>query len=73
MLVQHKIQDNVMKYEKNIYNMHVVTHEQQLQFDIIKRTIKYELKVLKMNTIVQSLHIATTNFGLIIKKEKKRK
>ena len=70
-LLQHRIQGNVMQYEIYIYYVHAVMHEQQLKFDIIKRIVKYELKVLKMNKIVQSLHIITTELWFDIKKRKK--
>ena len=56
-LQQHKIQHNLMKYEIIIYYVHVIMHVQQLNLVLFKRIIKYELKGLKVNKIVQSVHI----------------
>ena len=47
-----------MKYEVIIYYyVHVLMHVQQLNLVLFKRIIKYELKGLKVNKIVQSVHI----------------
>ena len=66
-------QHNLMKYEINLYNVHFDMHEQQLKFDIIKRIIKYDLNVLKINKIVRLLHIITLEFWFDIRKEKEKK
>ena len=71
--LQHKIQHNLMKYEIIIYYVHVTMHVRQLNSVLFKRIIKYELKLLKVNKIVQSLHMIQQNFELILKRKKKKK
>ena len=53
----HRIQHNLMNYEIIIYYVHVIMHVQQLNLELFKRIINYELKMLKVGEIVQSLHI----------------
>ena len=72
-LLEHKIQHNLMKYEIIIYYVHVIMHVQQLNLVLFKRIIKYELKGLKMNKTVQSLHIITTELIFVILKKEKEK
>ena len=52
--------------------MHVLMHIQQLNLVLFKGIINYELKGLKVNKIVQSLHIIQQNFSLILKRKKER-
>ena len=74
-VVQQKEMHNLMKYERNHY-VHVVMHTQQLILIILEGIVNYNLKVLKKNTVVQSMHVFATKFGLIyfnIKEKKKKK
>ena len=72
-LVQHKKMHNLMKY-KLIHYVHHTMHIQQLNLILFECVINYNLEVLKGDTIVQSMHVLATKFGLIyFKIEEKRK
>ena len=69
-LQEHKMQHNWIKY-KMIDYVHDVMHKNQLNLLIFKVLINYDLKVLKENSIVQSMHLIW--FFDIEKKKKKKK
>ena len=63
-LVQHKQMHNLMKCDRDLY-VHAVMHIQQLNLILFEGFINYNLKVLKANTIVKSMHVMATKIGLI--------
>ena len=72
LLLQNKMQHDLMKYEIIIYNVHIFMHVPQLNLILFEGVIKYDLKVLKMNKIMQSLDIITGEFWFDIKKRKRK-
>ena len=62
-----------MNYEIVIYTMHVFMHVQQLNLILFGGTVNCDLKVLKMNKIVRSLHVIALQFWFGVKKRKKNK
>ena len=72
-LLQHKTQHDLMKYEIVIYTMYVLMHVPQLNLILFSGNVNYDLKVLTMNKIVRSLHVITLQFWFGIKNRKKNK
>ena len=71
-LLQHKIQHNLINYEIRIYSVHIVTYVSKLNWIVFKENVNYDLKVLKVHNNVQLLHIITTEFGMILKTKRKK-
>ena len=71
-LLQHKPQHNLIKYEIIIYKVYAAMHVHQLNLVLFEGNINYILKVSKEKKIVQSLHIITLEFWFDIKKRKKK-
>ena len=77
-LVQNKKIHNLMKYGL-IHNVHHTMHIQQLNSILFEGIINYNLEALRGITIVQSMHVLATKFGLIYvdiqekRKKEKRK
>ena len=71
-VLQHKLQYNLMKYEM-VYNVHAVMHVQQLNLMLIDGKINCDLKVLKMNKMMRLLHLITLQFWFDIRKRKRKK
>ena len=72
-LLQHKIQHNLINYEIRIYNVHIVTHVSKLNSILFKRNVNYDLKVLKVNNNAQSLHNCNRIWVILKRKRKKVK
>ena len=72
-LLQHKIQHNLEKYEIIIYIVYVVMHIMQLNLILFKGNVNYDLKLLKLNKTVRLLHITIGEFWFDMKKKKRKR
>ena len=66
-LLQHKIQHNLINYEITIYNVHIVTHVSKLNSILFKGNVNYDSKALKVNN-----NQLQQNFGVILQRKRKK-
>ena len=71
-LLQHKIQQNLMEYEIIIYNVPGVMHVPRLKLILFEGNVNYDLNILRMNNPVGLLHMVAGEVWFDSKKKKKK-